>query len=114
MKLYRPVGKKELELIEQSDYTKFPPRLPQQPIFYPVLEKKYAQEIALKWNTKDKNSEYEGYVLEFEVQDSYISRFPIQTAGRQYQKELWVPAEELEEFNKHIIGKIRLIYSTSF
>ena len=35
--LYRPVGPKELELIVASGYREFPPRLPEQPIFYPVL-----------------------------------------------------------------------------
>jgi len=30
--LYRPLGQKELDLIKGSDYTKFPPRLPEQPI----------------------------------------------------------------------------------
>jgi hypothetical protein len=35
--MYRPVGPKELELIAASGYREFPPRLPDQPIFYPVL-----------------------------------------------------------------------------
>lgn len=73
MLLFRPVGEAELELIEKTDYTEFPPRLPQQPIFYPVLNQKYAEEIAEKWNTKDINSQYKGYVLKFEVDDTYIS-----------------------------------------
>ena len=37
MILYRPVGSKELELIKKSNYRRFPPRLTEQPIFYPVL-----------------------------------------------------------------------------
>jgi hypothetical protein len=44
--LYRPVGPKELKLIESSDYREFPPRLPEQPIFYPVLNEEYAAAIA--------------------------------------------------------------------
>jgi hypothetical protein len=36
--LYRPVGKKELELIRASGFRAFPPRLPGQPFFYPVLK----------------------------------------------------------------------------
>lgn len=46
MILYRPIGTKELELVQGSGYTRFPPRLPEQPIFYPVLNEKYATEIA--------------------------------------------------------------------
>lgn len=109
MILYRPVGEKELMLIADSSYKAFPPRLPEQPIFYPVLNKRYAIEIAEKWNTKDKNSSYKGYVTEFEVDDDYISRYEVQTVGASYHKELWIPAEELAEFNSHIIGKIRVI-----
>ena len=58
MILYRPVGESELILIAESKYTAFPPRLPEQPIFYPVLNEQYAAEIAKRWNTKDKNSGY--------------------------------------------------------
>nr|WP_238885320.1 hypothetical protein [Clostridium sp. YIM B02551] len=66
MELFRPVGKAELELIEKSNYTLFPPRLPQQPIFYPVLNQKYAEEIAKRWNTKGSSSQYKGYVFKNE------------------------------------------------
>ena len=41
-------------LIAESGYTKFPPRLPEQPIFYPVLNEEYAVEIASGWNAKFK------------------------------------------------------------
>ena len=108
MKLYRPVGTAELELISSSGYKKFPPRLPEQPIFYPVLNEKYAREIAKKWNVKS-TDDRRGYVTRFEVADEYISRFEVQTVGRSYHQELWVPAEELEEFNSHIIGRIEVI-----
>lgn len=108
MILYRPVGEKELALIAESGYSEFPPRLPEQPIFYPVLNRKYAEEIAEKWNTRDKNSGYKGYVTEFEVDDDYISRYEVQTVGASYHQELWIPAEELAEFNSHIIGKIKV------
>ena len=51
--LFRPVGKPELDLIRASGVRAFPPRLAQQPIFYPVLNEEYATEIARDWNTKD-------------------------------------------------------------
>ena len=108
MKLYRPVGTAELKLIEQTGYKAFPPRLPEQPIFYPVLNEKYAREIAERWNVKD-TSDHKGYVTEFDVDDDYCSKFQIQTVGRSYHQELWVPADELEDFNKHIIGTIKVI-----
>lgn len=108
MILYRPVGSKELELIAQSDYRRFPPRLPTQPIFYPVLKFEYAETIARDWNTKVPASGFSGFVLRFEVDDAYGAQFPIQTVGSSQHQELWVPAEELEIFNQHIIGKITL------
>ena len=79
MILYRPVGQKELELIEESGFEKFPPRLDWQPIFYPVLNQRYAEEIANKWNTKDSDSGYCGYVTRFAVDDNYISSFDLKS-----------------------------------
>lgn len=108
MILYRPVGTKELELIKACGYTEFPPRLPEQPIFYPVLNEKYATEIASQWNVKY-NNDHKGYVTKFEVDDEYCSKFEVQTVGNDYHQELWIPAEELEVFNRHIVGKIQVI-----
>lgn len=108
MDLYRPVGTKELKLIEQSGYTKFPPRLPDQPIFYPVLNEQYATEIASRWNVKY-NEDHKGYVTQFEVEDEYCKQFEVQTVGASYHQELWIPAEELENFNQHIVGNIQVI-----
>jgi hypothetical protein len=58
--LFRPVGLHELALIWDSGMRQFPPRLPQQPIFYPVANTEYATQIARDWNTKD--SSFTGYV----------------------------------------------------
>jgi len=110
MKLYRPVGQKELDLIVESGYKEFPPRLKWQPIFYPVLNREYAQQIASEWNTQDEFSGYIGYVLEFEVNDEYLKQYDIQTAGAaNLHQEYWIPAEKLTEFNNNIIGYIKVI-----
>lgn len=103
--LYRPVGPKELQLIEDSDWKKFPPRLPDQPIFYPVMNEEYAIQIARDWNVPASGS---GFVTKFEVQTDYLSKFQVQNVGGFMHNELWVPAEELEEFNKHIVGYITI------
>jgi len=107
MELFRPVGQNELALIEQSGFKAFPPRLPEQPIFYPVLNEKYAIEIASKWNTTGGNI---GYVMRFIVSDEYISMFDVQTVGASYHQEYWIPAEELERFNENIVGLIEVIH----
>ena len=101
--LYRPVGPQELALIEASGWTKFPPRLPEQPIFYPVTNEAYAIQIAKDWNVPASGS---GFVTKFEVDADYVSKFEIQNVGGFMHNELWVPAEELEEFNAHIVGEI--------
>jgi hypothetical protein len=107
--LYRPVGQKELDLIKESGYKKFPPRLEWQPIFYPVMNQAYAEQIALEWNTKDMFSGYAGYVTAFELPEDYLHRFPVKNVGGEIHNELWVPAEQLEEFNNNIVGEIRLV-----
>lgn len=109
MILYRPIGEQERILIVESGYVAFPPRLPGQPIFYPVINEQYATEIASRWNTKDKNSGFKGFVTRFEIDDHFISRYEMQTVGRSYHQEYWIPAEDLAEFNQHIIGKIEVI-----
>ena len=108
-KLFRPVGQSELDLIATSGFKLFPPRLPEQPIFYPVLTKEYAEQIARDWNTKDERSGFIGYVLEFDVDAEYLSRFEVRRVGSDKHLEYWIPAGELDEFNRHIQGKIRPI-----
>jgi len=108
MILYRPVGTKELELISESGNLRFPPRLADQPIFYPVLNEKYATEIASQWNVKY-NEDHKGYVTRFEIDDEYYKRFEVHTVGAGYHQELWVPAEDLDTFNQHIMGEIQVI-----
>jgi len=108
MLLYRPVGEAELRLIARARFRAFPPRLPHQPIFYPVLEREYAVQIARDWNTKDEASGFAGWVTEFEVEDEFVRRYPVQGAGARQHRELWVPAEELSDFNGHIVGPIRV------
>ena len=110
MRLFRPVGQAEYELIVAAEYKEYPPRLPEQPIFYPVLNERYARDIAEKWNKKSRDSGYAGYVTAFEIDDEYISRFEVRTVGASYNQEFWIPAEELSEFNRHIIGKIEVLY----
>lgn len=109
MNLFRPVGLKELELIEECNMQSFPPRLPWQPIFYPVLNEKYACEIAEKWNVGDEGSGYAGFVCKFLIDNEFVSRYEVQNVGSHYHNELWVPAAELSEFNSHICGNISII-----
>ena len=85
----------------------FPPRLPEQPIFYPVLNAPYAAQIAREWNAT--TGSMAGYVLEFEVEDAYAATLEVHQVGGREHLELWVPAEELDTFNRHLVGQIRVI-----
>lgn len=106
--LFRPVSKKELDLIEQSNWAKFPPRLPEQPIFYPVTNIEYARQITVEWNVPAYGN---GYVTQFEVNSDYLKKYAIENVGGPIHNELWVPAEELEEFNNNIVGLIEVVES---
>ena len=104
--LFRPVGPKELELIRASGNRAFPPRLPEQPIFYPVLTEGYAVQIARDWNVRDSGA---GYVTRFCVRKDFVAKYPVQTVGGSSHTELWIPAEELTAFNESIVGEIEVI-----
>jgi len=109
IELFRPVGQAELDLIRASGWRAFPPRLPHQPIFYPVTTFDYAERIARDWNTKDAASGFAGYVTRFHVRADFLPRYPLQTVGGRLNQEYWVPAEELEEFNRNIVGLIDVV-----
>lgn len=107
--LYRPVGLTEMKLILDLNLVGFPPRLPEQPIFYPVLNRPYAEQIAKEWNTKDKFSGYVGFVTEFYVSSPFIDKFEEQVVGAGHHRELWIPAEEMNQLNNNILGPIQLV-----
>jgi hypothetical protein len=104
--LYRPTGPKELDLLKQSGFRRWPPRLPEQPIFYPVTNERYAVEIATRWNVKDSGV---GFVTRFAVRRSFMGRYAVQTVGSAHHTEWWIPAEDLEALNDHIVGLIEVI-----
>jgi hypothetical protein len=106
VKLYRPIGPRELELIAASDYRRWPPRLPEQPIFYPETNEEYAKEITIKWNIPASGV---GYVTRFQVRKSFMDNYQIQKAGGEQHTEWWIPAEDLNELNDNIVGLIEVI-----
>ncbi|MGW2962584.1 hypothetical protein ACWDGI_29545 [Streptomyces sp. NPDC001220] len=105
--LWRPTGPVELALVRELAWRAWPPRLPEQPIFYPVLDEDYAIRIARDWNVRHDGA---GFVTRFEVDTEFVRRYPVQQAGGSTILELWVPAEELHEFNAHIVGTIDVVH----
>jgi hypothetical protein len=103
--LWRPVGPRELELIAASGMREFPPRLPEQPIFYPVLTEAYATKIARDWNAPRGG----GFVTRFQVRRDFMWRYLVQDAGGRAHLEYWIPAEDLPAFNNAIVGQIEVV-----
>ncbi|MFE1592840.1 ADP-ribosylation/crystallin J1 [Nocardia sp. NPDC058705] len=104
--LWRPTGPTELALVAESGWRAWPPRLPDQPIFYPVLNEAYAVLIARDWNVPASGA---GYVTRFEVRTDYLDNYDVQQAGGRDILEYWIPAEDLDEFNRHIVGWIEVV-----
>jgi hypothetical protein len=104
--LWRPVGPKELDRIRQSGMREFPPRLPEQPIFYPVLSEAYARKIARDWNVPASGR---GYVTRFRASKAFLDRYETREAGGREHLEYWIPAEDLADFNEALIGDIEVI-----
>ena len=106
--LYRPVGSKELALIAASGFREFPLGLPEQPIFYPVLDVKYAAQLARSWNAPAYGA---GFVTRFAVNDEFLIRYDVRVVGSRQHREYWIPAEDLDELNRNIVGEIEVIES---
>lgn len=106
--LWRPTGPQELALVEASEWRRWPPRLPDQPIFYPVLNEDYAVRIARDWNVKASGV---GYVTRFDVRREYLEQYEVQQVGGATILEYWIPAERLEEFNDNIAGAIEVVHT---
>jgi hypothetical protein len=104
--LYRPVGMNELALIWDSGCREFPPRLPDQPIFYPVTSAEYATQIARDWNTRA--SPFAGYVTSFQVEDEYLAGYERHVVGSAVHEEYWIPAEQLPSFNQAMRSHIEV------
>ncbi len=104
--LYRPTGEAELRLVIASGFYAWPERLPEQPIFYPVTNEDYAVQIARDWNATPQDT---GFVTSFDVETAYLSQFDQKVVGdSRTHVEYWIPAEDLDEFNHHIVGPIRV------
>ncbi|MBO0609868.1 hypothetical protein [Myceligenerans salitolerans] len=103
--LWRPTGPKELALVEASGWRAWPPRLPDQPIFYPVLNEDYATRIARDWNVKHSGA---GFVTRFDVAKTFLDGYAVQQVGGATILEYWIPAEDLEELNENILGLIEV------
>lgn len=84
--LFRPTGPRELQRVAESGYRRWPPRLPEQPIFYPVTNEAYARQIAERWNVKESGS---GFVTRFAVRKEFLDPYERQVVGAREHEEYW-------------------------
>lgn len=104
--MFRPTGPTELDLVEKSGWRRWPPRLPEQPIFYPVTNQGYAERIAREWNVPQSGA---GYVTRFQVRKEFVERYEVHQVGGEEHTEWWIPAEDLEALNDNIVGLIEVV-----
>ncbi len=104
--LFRPTGPRELALVADSGHRRWPPRLPEQPIFYPVTNEAYARQIAEGWNVQGSGF---GFVTRFAVKKEFLDRYERHVVGAREHEEYWIPAEDLAALNDAIMGTIEVI-----
>ena len=106
MRLFRSTGVAELRLVRDLDWRAWPPRLPEQSIFCPVMTFAYAERIARDWSAVD---DAWGFVTPSDVAGDMAARHPIQEAGGRAHSELWVLAKDLAAFDRAIVGRIDVV-----
>lgn len=111
MELYRPISAEEYAAIEKLEFKGFPRRSAGQPLFSALLSQEGAVQIARRMRVDKPNGSDMAYVVGFLVEDAYIRQFPVQHANEPERRALWIPAEEIDILNQHLIGKIRLLDS---
>ena len=110
MELYRPLDAEEYQALKERSFHGFPPRTGEQPIFTALLSEEGATQIARHMRIS-KQTDHTVYVVCFLVDDAYIRQFPVQHAHERDRRALWIPAEELDILNQHLIGDVRVLAS---
>ncbi len=97
--LYKPVGQRELTLIERSGWTRFPPRIARRPVFYTDMSDEEAATCAVRET---------GYIIKFHIRKDYLMKYAVRHNECNDHDELCVPTHALEDFNNNIIGLIEV------
>ncbi len=103
MMLYRPVELDELCLVYRAGMRAFPSLLPQQRTFCAVLGEDDAIEVARRLSTETDSKA--GFVTRFSLDEPGARDFE----QRIVDEELELPAEELDELNAHLAGRIEVV-----
>ncbi|WP_372390823.1 ADP-ribosylation/crystallin J1 [Xanthomonas sp. NCPPB 3582] len=104
--LHRPAGPEEYALVRDSGFRRWPLPLPEQPLFYPVTNRRYAEQIASHWNVKHSGV---GHVAQFAVRATFVEPCAIEEVGGTHHTEWWIRAEDLNALNNDIVGLVDII-----
>ena len=111
MELYRPISADEYAAIKEKEFKGFPHRSAEQPLFTALLSQEGSIQIARRLRVDKQTESDMVYVVGFIAEDAYIRQFPVQHADDPERRALWIPAEEIDILNQHLIGKIRVLDS---
>ncbi|HWS36466.1 MAG TPA: ADP-ribosylation/crystallin J1 [Actinoplanes sp.] len=105
--LWRPAGPRELDLIRASGWRRWPPVPLERLYFYPILSESFAVTGAQHWTSSDSGVRY---VLRIHVETDFVGRYSTRSFGGSAAPMLWVPAEDMDEFNAHVVGLIEVVH----
>lgn len=108
MELYRPLSAEEYSQIAERQFTGFPPCRDGQQLFTLLLSQQGAEAIARRMRIA-KQSEPVVYVVSVNAEDAFIRQYPVQHKEDPDRRAVWIPADEVDILNQHLVGKIRLI-----
>lgn len=65
----------------------------------------YSEQIAKQWNARQYSA---GYAVGFTMPGTFMDRYETQTIAYEEHREYKIPVAELDVFNSHIQGRIRV------
>ncbi len=102
--LYRAVNAEELAALQSLRWKGFPPCA--EAAFYPALNARFALDFI---HSQEGGKKPALYLTRFQIHAGYVRSFEVQTLSGEVHDELWVPAEEWENFNRNIVGRIAVV-----
>ena len=104
--LYKSLTPAQFAGVIQSDWRELAAESPDQKMFYPKLNRQYAEMVARMLNLAHYNA---AYVVKFNVNALFLARYEIQTVAYDEHQEYKIPIEDLPLLNCHIVGIIEVV-----
>ncbi len=104
--LYKSVSPTQLSHLMAVDWRYFIPESPAQKFFAPKLHLSFAEMLARQIEVA---SHCAGYVVSFEIQETFIDSYEVSTLAYEEYEEYCIPIEDLGAMNRGIEGRIKLV-----